>query len=134
MPFVNATLCAEPSAELTARAAAVLTDLTVEVLGKERARTTVAIQYVAPAQWALGGVLPARGFYVEVKITSSTNSRDDKARYVREVNRALQTLLGGAAGYVVVDEIPPDSWGHSGETQELRYVQATLAKKRAETA
>jgi 4-oxalocrotonate tautomerase len=132
MPFVNARLCAEPSAELTARAVAVLTDLTVEVLGKERARTTVVVQYIAPAQWALGGTIPARGFYVEVKITSGTNARDDKARYVREVNRALQALLGGAAGYVVVDEIAPDSWGHSGETQEVRYLRTTLAKDAAE--
>jgi len=131
MPFVSARLCAEPSAELTASAVAALTDLTVEVLGKERARTTVVVQYVTPAQWALGGALPARGFYVEVKITSRTNSREEKARYVGEVNRALQSLLGGAAGYVAVDEIAPDSWGHAGETQEVRYVQAALAKDAA---
>lgn len=127
MPFVSATLCAEPSAKLTERAVGALTDLTVEVLGKDRSRTTVVVQYIAPAQWALGGALPARGFYVEVKITSSTNSRDDKARYVREVNQALQSLLHGAAGYVVVDEIAPDSWGHAGETQEDRYARNMLA-------
>jgi len=134
MPFVNATLCAKPSPALTGRVALALTDLTVKVLGKERARTTVVVQYVPEEQWALGGALLSRGFYVEVKITSSTNSRDDKARYVREVNRALQALLGGAAGYVVVDEIAPDSWGHGGETQEARYVRDTLAKEISEAA
>jgi 4-oxalocrotonate tautomerase len=124
---VNARLCAKPSAELTANAVLALTDLTVEVLKKERARTTVVVEYLPEAQWAVAGALPARGFFVEVKITRSTNSRNDKARYVREVNRALQELLAGASGYVVVDEIAADSWGHGGETQEVRYAGGMLA-------
>jgi len=123
MPFVSATLCAEPSPELTARAVVALTNLTVDVLGKELARTTVIVQYVPASRWARGA-LPARGFFVEVRITSGTNSAADKARYVREVNQALKSLLDGSAGYVAVSEIPPDSWGHDGETQDARYSKA----------
>jgi 4-oxalocrotonate tautomerase len=126
MPFVVATLGAEPSPDLTARTVAALTDLTAGVLGKERERTTVVVRYEPQARWARGGALPARGFYVEVKITSGSNARDDKARYVREVNRALQALLGGVSGYVVVGEIPADAWGYAGETQELRYAKDRL--------
>ena len=126
MPYVSATLQAAPSAELTSRVIAALTDLTVDVLGKERARTTVVVQYVPGGQWARGGsALPGRGYFVEVKVTAGTNLRDEKARYVREVNRALQFLLGEASGYVAVEELPADSWGHAGETQEVRYVRAT---------
>jgi 4-oxalocrotonate tautomerase len=127
MPFVNATLCAKPSPGLTERVVLLLTDLTAKVLGKERERTTVAVQYVPEEQWGRGGAIPARGFYVEVKITSGTNSRDDKSRYVREVNHGLQMLLAGSAGYVAVDEIAPDSWGYAGETQELRYARDRLS-------
>ena len=122
MPYVNTTLQAAPSAELTARVIAALTDLTVELLRKERARTTVVVQYVASGQWARGGAaLPVRGYFVEVKVTAGTNLRDDKARYVREVNRALQSLLGEASGYVAVTEVAADSWGYLGETQEVHY-------------
>jgi 4-oxalocrotonate tautomerase len=128
MPYVSATLAVTPSDELTARAIAALTDLTVEVLGKERARTTVVVQYVPGAQWARGGfALPVRGYFVDVKVTAGTNLRHDKARYVREVNRALQSLLGEASGYVAVEELPADSWGHAGETQELHYLKNKLA-------
>jgi 4-oxalocrotonate tautomerase len=127
MPYVNATLQAPPSAELTARIIAALTDLTVDVLGKERARTTVVVQYVPGGQWARGGsALPVRGYFVEVKVTAGTNLRDHKARYVREVNRALQSRLGEASGYVVVEEVPADSWGYAGETQELHYLRNKL--------
>jgi 4-oxalocrotonate tautomerase len=124
MPFVSAKLCATPSVALTARAVLALTDLTEKVLGKERDRTTVVIEYVPEAQWGRAGAIPTRGFFVEVKITSGTNSRDDKARYVREVNRALQSLLDGIAGYVSVCELAADSWGHDGVLQELRYAKS----------
>jgi 4-oxalocrotonate tautomerase len=133
MPYVSATLQAPPSAELTARIIGALTDLTVDVLGKERARTTVVVHYVPAGQWARGGsALPVRGYFVEVKVTAGTNLRNDKARYVREVNRTLQSLLGEASGYVAVAELAADSWGYTGETQELHYVRATLASDAAE--
>jgi 4-oxalocrotonate tautomerase len=125
VPLVSATLCGEPSPELTARAVVALTDLTVDVLGKERARTTVVVQYVPASRWARGAV-PARGFFVEVRITSGTSAAEDKARYVREVNQALKLLMGGSAGYVAVSEIAADSWGHDGETQEARYLKESL--------
>ena len=128
MPLVNVTLAAKPDGELTTRAIALLTDLTVEVLGKERASTTVVVQYVPAGQWARGGVpLPVRGYFVEVKVTAGTNLREHKARYVREVNRALQSLLGEASGYVAVEERPADSWGYLGETRELHYLKSKLA-------
>jgi 4-oxalocrotonate tautomerase len=128
MPYVSATLSVTPSDDLTARTISALTDLTVEVLGKERARTTVVVQYVPRGQWARGGVpLPVRGYFVEVKVTAGTNLREHKARYVREVNRALQSLLGEASGYVAVEELPADSWGYLGETQELHYLKNKLA-------
>src|SRR5947209_2297669 len=123
MPFVSANLCAKPSPGLTSRVVLALTELTEKVLGKERERTTVAVQYLPEQQWARGGAIPTRGFFVEIKITSGTNSRTDKARYVREVNGALQALLGGAAGYVSVCELAADSWGHDGVTQEVRYTR-----------
>jgi len=128
MPYISATLAVTPSDELTARVIAALTDLTVEILGKERARTTVVVQYVPAGQWARGGVpLSVRGYFVGVKVTAGTNLRHDKARYVREVNRALQSLLGEASGYVAVEELPADSWGYAGETQELHYLRNKVA-------
>jgi len=128
MPYVSATLCVAPSDDLTARTIAALTDLTVEILGKERARTTVVVQYVPGGQWARGGSpLPVRGYFVDAKVTAGTNLRHDKARYVREVNRALQGLLGEASGYVAVEELAADSWGYVGETQELHYLRNKVA-------
>ena len=128
MPYIGLTVAAEPSAELTQRTVEALTDLTVTLLRKERSVTTVVVQYVSPATWARGGVTGSRRFFVDAKITAGTNSRQEKARYIREVHQGLARVLGEpAAGYVAVTEIPADSWGHGGETQEIRYVREAAA-------
>jgi len=46
---------------------------------------------------------------------------------VRELNWPLQSLLGEASGYVAVEELPADSWGYVGETQELHYLRNKVA-------
>ena len=46
---------------------------------------------------------------------------------MREVNRALQSLPGEASGYVAVEELAADSWGYTGETQELHYLRNKVA-------
>ena len=43
MPILNVKLCADPSRETSEKIAAVLTDLTVDILKKKRELTAVAI-------------------------------------------------------------------------------------------
>src|SRR5262249_59381190 len=103
MPLVNASLSARPDDELTARAFALLTDLTVEILGKERGRTTVVVQYVPAGQWARGGFpLAVRGYFVDVKVTAGPQPRHEEAGYGRGVKRALPALAGRASGCVAL--------------------------------
>ena len=117
MPFIDARLAADPSAETAARTIKALTDLTVRVLGKERPRTTVAVGFLPRSQWQRGG--SAGGFFVEAKITDGINSPSEKARYVREVHDAMAAILG-VSGYVELNELAADSWGHGGGTQAVR--------------
>jgi phenylpyruvate tautomerase PptA (4-oxalocrotonate tautomerase family) len=121
MPLVTATVGAPGARELTDHIVAALTHWTVEALGKERERTSVALQYIAPGQWARGGV-PAGGFLVEARVTRGTNTRSEMAAFVREANRSLEQILG-APGYVVVTEIDEAAWGYAGETQQTRYAR-----------
>jgi 4-oxalocrotonate tautomerase len=115
MPLINATFALPPSPEITRRTVRALTALTVEALGKELERTTVIVRYVPPGQWARGGVQSdlggARHFVVEAHISAGTNSREEKAQFIRQTHAELETILGeDAAGYVIVREIDADSW------------------------
>ena len=129
MPYLNCKLCVPPSQEVTAKIASVLTDLTAEVLKKKRELTAVAVEYVAPEQWYIGGTSLAdqslRSFYLDIKVTEGTNTKDEKALYVSRVFAAIEAIVGtvAPASYIVIHEVRADSWGYQGETQEFRYVR-----------
>ena len=129
MPYLNCKLCVPPSRDVTAKIASVLTDLTAEVLKKKRELTAVAVEYVAPEQWFIGGTSLAeqalRSFYLDIKVTEGTNTKDEKALYVSRVFAAIEGIVGSVApaSYIVIHEVRADSWGYQDQTQEFRYVR-----------
>jgi 4-oxalocrotonate tautomerase len=130
MPYVNLKLSALPSAEMTKQLAVGLTDLTAQLLRKKRELTSVAIESVPPPLWTIGGIpVAAKGlptFFLEVKVTEGTNTKDEKAAYVEGVFRAVAAALGAIdpASYVVIQEVRADAWGYGGATQENRYIKS----------
>jgi 4-oxalocrotonate tautomerase len=128
MPYLNCKLCAPASSTTFEQIAAMLTDLTVDVLGKKRELTAVAIEPLPPAQWFVGGTTltgqSLASFYLDIKVTEGTNTKAEKARYVEQVFAALETLLGTlATSYIVIHEVHADAWGYQGQTQEFRYIR-----------
>ena len=64
-------------------------------------------------------------FYLDIKVTEGTNTKNEKARYVQAVFEAMGRLLGelAPASYIVIEEVRADAWGYSGQTQEFRYIK-----------
>lgn len=129
MPILNVRLCAAPSRETSEKVAAVLTDLTVDILKKKRELTAVAIDYITPSEWFIAGAAlaaqPGRSFYLDIKVTEGTNTKDEKALYVSRVFSAIENIIGPLvpASYIVVHDVRGDAWGYGGQTQEFRYVR-----------
>lgn len=129
MPYLNVKLSAPPSAELSSGIAGRLTELTSALLRKKRELTSVAVEYVPPVQWFIGGSpLAAQEsvtFYLEIKVTAGTNTKDEKATFVASAFAAAEALLGHLhpTSYVVIHEVDGDAWGYLGKTQEFRYIQ-----------
>lgn len=130
MPYVNLKISASPSSEKTEQIALVLTDLTAQILKKRRELTSVAIECIEPSHWTVGGIKSAEKqlstFFLEVKVTEGTNTKDEKAAYVEAVFKAMASALGAVnpASYIVVHEVRADAWGYGGRTQESRYIEA----------
>jgi 4-oxalocrotonate tautomerase len=88
---------------------------------------------VAPERWFVGGrSLRDQGlssFWLDIKVTESTNTKDEKARYLQEVFSFMKDLLGPlhTESYVLVHDVRADAYGYGGETQESRYVRGRLA-------
>ena len=131
MPILNVLLSGAPSAERSAAVTAALTGLTADILRKDPRLTSVAIQYVAPEHWGVSGTpLAAQNrtsFFLDVRVTGGTNTRDEKARYIAAVFARMGELLGAphAASYVHVHGVPAEDWGYGGRTQAQRRAATT---------
>lgn len=135
MPMITLQLSGEPDDVLTQRLAEAVTRLTAEVLGKDPKVTAVAVEWIPRRRWVVAGrtteSLGRPAFFLEVRVTEGTNTKDEKARYLREAFAALDALLGGVdpESYVHVNEVKGDAYGYGGRTQERRYVEARPAPK-----
>lgn len=127
MPILNVKVAATESRELTEQIAEMLIELTTRILKKDPNVTAIAIDYVSPERWVVGGApLSAQGkssFYFDIKITDETNTKGEKAQYVREAFAGFQRILGNVhdESYVYVQDVRAASYGYGGLTQEYRY-------------
>ncbi len=62
-------------------------------------------------------------FYFDIKITDETNTKDDKARYIREAFDGFAGILGKVheESYICVRDVRAASYGYGAHTQEYRY-------------
>ena len=127
MPILNVKVSAKKSPEMTRAIAELLLDLTTRILHKKREVTSIAIDYVDPADWIVGGrSLAEQGrssVYFDIKITDETNTKDEKAEYIRQAFDGFARLLGDLheESYVYVQDVRAAAYGYGGKTQELRY-------------
>lgn len=127
MPILNVKVSGEKSSELTRQIAGLLLDLTTRILKKKRELTSIAIDYVDPDHWIVGGLSLAEqrksSFYFDIKITDETNTKDEKALYIREAFDGFARILGSLheESYIHVEDVRAASYGYGGHTQEYRY-------------
>jgi len=127
MPILNVKVSAPKSSELTREISELLLDLTSRILKKKREVTAIAIDYVDPADWIVGGSSLAeqgkKSFYFDIKITDETNTKDEKALYIREAFDGFARLLGDLheESYIYVQDVKAAAYGYGGYTQEYRY-------------
>ena len=130
MPILNVKVSAAPSPDLSAHINAGLVDLTQRILRKNPEVTAVAIDYVPPEHWYVGGKsLRERrqnSFYFDIKIVDGTNTKDEKSRYLAESFKFFEQLLGDLhpESYIHIQDVRAEAYGYGGKTQEYRYIKA----------
>jgi len=127
MPILNVKVAASRSDKLSNEIASTLVELTKRVLGKNPDLMAVAISHVDPRDWFVGGrSLADQGkssFFLDIKVVDETNTKAQKAEYVREVFEAFARILPNLheESYIHVDDVRPTTYGYGGRTQEFRY-------------
>lgn len=103
-----------------------LTSLMADVLHKRADLTVVNVSQRRPDAWAVGGqALPdaAWSASLQVFITAGTNEAGERARFISAAHALIQEVMRAPAAtplYIVLHEVPADSWGYDGLTQAAR--------------
>jgi 4-oxalocrotonate tautomerase len=132
MPILTVFVTGQPSPARSAQIAEALTELTNRHLKKDPTVTAVAINHIDSSHWFVGGKAlssqDAASFWLDIKVTSGTNTKTQMAAYLDAVFKVMVTVLGPVHedSYIMVHEVPAPAWGYSGKTQEYRFIAGTL--------
>lgn len=129
MPILNVKVSGDKDVQVTKKITALLLDTTTRILKKKPQVTAITIQYVPSDCWVVGGELLSEqsksSFYLDIKVTDETNTKDEKADYIREVFAGFKSILGDLhdESYIYVEDVRAAAYGYGGKTQEFRYHQ-----------
>lgn len=130
MPYLNVRISIPESSESAEKMVAVLLKHTSEILGKKPDVTSIEINFITPDKWFVGGARVSDQktitFYLDIKVTNGTNTKAEKAKYVKTVFADFESMFGPItpASYIVIQDIFADSWGFQGRTQEYRFIHS----------
>ncbi|QKJ24229.1 tautomerase family protein [Poseidonibacter lekithochrous] len=124
MPYINVKTNVKKSDELREKIVDIILENTTNILNKKPEVTSVLVEFVPFDTWNINKDNLST-FNVDIKITKGTNTKNQKAQYIKETYLNLKEILGDItpASYIIIDEIEGDSWGFEGLTQEYRYIK-----------
>jgi 4-oxalocrotonate tautomerase len=141
MPSINVKYAtARSETGLKGKVAQVASELAASILHKDPKVTAVMVEAIDPAEWFCAGRSLAEqglaGFWLDIRITDGTNTKDEKAAFVAAVFKRMGELLGPLheVSYVHANEVRGDAYGYGGLTQERRYIAGKLGLKSAAAA
>lgn len=130
MPHTVIHLSGQPDHALARRAVDAVAELTQSVLGKQLPVIATTVQFIPKDTWFIGGAslaeLDRNAFHLDISVTDETNTKAEKARYLREVHAAFAKLLPNLheVSYIHVIDARAAAYGYGGRTQEYRHQQA----------
>ena len=128
MPYINVKLNVKESDEVREKIADIVLENTTTILNKKADVTSVLVEFMPQNTWSVGGKNCVT-FYLDIKITKGTNTKEQKANYIKRCYEDFNELLEeiNPASYIVIDEVEADSWGFEGLTQEHRYIKSKIS-------
>lgn len=124
MPFVNLKIL-KNQVTLEKKKALIsgLTDLIVNIMGRDRELTVITVDELEEYQWAIGGVTLDKDdsekkivTFVNIKVSKGTTNSDEMDKMMKAAKELIIKVLGSSAvtNYFVIEELNPDAWGFDG--------------------
>lgn len=127
MPHIVVHLSGQSDAAINRRVVESVAGLTQSVLGKKLPVIAITLQHIPHDQWFIGGQplseLGKNAFHLDISVTDETNTKAEKARFIKQIYTAFQDILGELheCSYVHVIDARAAAYGYGGETQEFRH-------------
>lgn len=133
MPMISIQYAApRPQPELPRAVANAVRSLSSEILHKDASVTAIVVEEVDATKWFIADKPLAEhglaAFWLDVRITDGTNTREEKAAFIAAAFAAMDKLIGPlhTESYVHVDDARGDAYGYGGLTQNDRYFAGKL--------
>jgi 4-oxalocrotonate tautomerase len=130
MPFINLKLVkGQTTPEQRQNIIKGLTDLIVNVMGRERDFTVLTIDELEKNQWVIGGKTieelsddNRKVSFVNIKISKGTSNPEEMAEMMKETKNLMANILGNSeeTNYFIIDELNSDAWGFDGIPMTIR--------------
>ena len=127
MPHIVIHRSGTPDAAIDHRIVESVAGLTQSVLGKKLPVIAITLQHIAHDLWFIGGrplsELGKNAFNLDISVTDETNTKAEKARFIKEIYAAFSDILGELheCSYVHVIDARAAAYGYGGRTQEYRH-------------
>jgi 4-oxalocrotonate tautomerase len=131
MPFIDVAVSHDPDPELAEVLTRGISERTSRILGRVFEHTALTVRFVPPTLWFVAGRsmtdLRRATFWLSVRVTRGTTSREQKAAYLAEIFAFMRERLGELheVSYAAIDEVSADAWGFGGISQDERRLRAS---------
>jgi len=134
MPVINLKVSGQENPELAKELVTTISRLTKEILNKRPEVTVVTVSFIPDYLWFVNSEslaeLKKNSFFLTIKISDSTNLKDDKAKFIETVHNSLSILIGDIhpVSYVAIEEMKADAYGYEGLTIEYKIISNKISK------
>lgn len=128
MPIINLKVSLPQGDKSLQLIANEITQLSQRFLKKKPEVTALTILPIDRENWFINKAslkeLNKNSFYLDIKVTDGTNSKDEKKEFVNAAFNFMNSILQNlhTESYVYVEEVKADAYGFGSLTQEYRYI------------
>lgn len=133
MPVIHLKVSGDKNPALAKELVKTISVLTKDILNKKPEVTVVTISFVPADLWFVNSVslteLKKKSFHLNIKVSDSTNLKDDKSAYIEAVHHSFEMLLGDIhpVSYTAIEEMKADAYGYEGQTIEYKIIKNKIS-------
>ncbi|WP_337967156.1 hypothetical protein [uncultured Flavobacterium sp.] len=134
MPAINLQVSGQENPALAKELVQTISSLTKEILNKKPEVTVVTVSFIPDYLWFINSKslaeLKKNSFFLTIKISDSTNLKDDKAKFIEALHNSLASIISNLhpVSYAAIEEMKADAYGYEGLTIEYKIIKNKISK------